>query len=228
MLVRWCASFSFFCRTWSIFRCFPSNLHRFTQIAAICIIICQNASFSIVFCNSVIICELFRVFHQGCYISRKKGGQLASEAARGRLGDGSGMARDGSGIARDGSGTARDGSGTARGSLGLPIWQGVGHVWQQLQISSHSHAFQWFCPKYFEICSFLTKPIVLSAYFLQIVLFYAICGISQHVWPNLLHIKQFRCFRWRLCVVSRCFRIVWCFCCGILIALVNSPCVDTF
>ena len=140
MLVRWCASFSFFCRTWSIFRCFPSNLHRFTQIAAICIIICQNASFSIVFCNSVINCELFRVFHQGCYISRKKGGQLASEAARGRLGDGSGMARDGSGIARDGSGTARDGSGTARGSLGSPIWQGVGHVWQQLQISLYFHA----------------------------------------------------------------------------------------
>ena len=99
MLVRWCASFSFFCRTWSIFRGFPTNLHRFTQIASICIIICQNASFSIIFCNSVINCELFCVFHQGCYISRKKGGQLASEAARGWLGDGSGMARDGSGIA---------------------------------------------------------------------------------------------------------------------------------
>ena len=228
MLVRWCASFSFFCRTWSIFRCFPSNLHRFTQIAAICIIICQNASFSIVFCNSVINCELFRVFHQGCYISRKKGGQLASEAARGRQG----TARAWHGTVRALHGTARARHGTAR-ARHREAWDfPFGKVWATFGNSCKFHylfyAFDWFCSKYLICLSILIKPMVLSAYFSKLCRFHAIFGISQHVWLNLLHIKQFRCFRWRLCVVSRCFRIVWCFCCGILIALVNSPCVDTF
>ena len=99
-------------QTLSIFKCFLSNLYRFAQFALICIIICPHARFSIGFCNCVINCELFRVFHQGCYISRKKGGQLASEAARGRLGHGTG--RFGHCTGRLGHGTGRLGHGTGK------------------------------------------------------------------------------------------------------------------